>query len=138
MEEGSVVFRNLEKKKFIFNKDQSKIVSWEWEEKTEANNMVEEYMLLANILVAEILYEKVPNLAVLRRHADPNLNTLGNIQNIFKEIGNIELDMSSNQQITQSLERIDKLEEIPSVKRNFLHFSMMKMLMRAEYFVACE
>lgn len=79
MDDGSIVFRNHEKKKFNFNKDQSKILSWEWEQKTEANNMVEEYMLLANILVAEILYEKVPNLAVLRRHGDPNLSTLNNI-----------------------------------------------------------
>jgi len=28
LEEGSIVFRNLEKKKFIFNKDQSKLLSW--------------------------------------------------------------------------------------------------------------
>ena len=62
--------------------------------------MVEEYMLLANIMVAEILYEKVPNLAVLRRHSNPDLTALNNIKNIFLKVGNMELDMSTNQQIS--------------------------------------
>ena len=37
----------------------------------ETNSMVEEFMLLANISVAEKIYEEFPEYAVLRRHPKP-------------------------------------------------------------------
>lgn len=37
----------------------------------ETNSMVEEFMLLANISVAEKIYEEFPEYAVLRRHPTP-------------------------------------------------------------------
>ena len=37
----------------------------------DTNSMVEEFMLLANISVAEKIYEEFPECAVLRRHPKP-------------------------------------------------------------------
>ncbi len=37
----------------------------------ETNSMVEEFMLLANVSVAEKIYEEFPEYAVLRRHPCP-------------------------------------------------------------------
>lgn len=37
----------------------------------DTNSMVEEFMLLANISVAEKIYEEFPEYAVLRRHPKP-------------------------------------------------------------------
>lgn len=40
----------------------------------ETNSMVEEFMLLANISVAEKIYEEFPEYAILRRHPTPPLS----------------------------------------------------------------
>lgn len=37
----------------------------------ETNSMVEEFMLLANISVAEKIFEEFPECAMLRRHPEP-------------------------------------------------------------------
>ena len=37
----------------------------------DTNSMVEEFMLLANIAVAEKIYAHFPALAILRRHPQP-------------------------------------------------------------------
>lgn len=40
----------------------------------ETNSMVEEFMLLANVSVAEKILEEFPEFALLRRHPKPPLN----------------------------------------------------------------
>lgn len=40
----------------------------------ETNSMVEEFMLLANISVAEKIYQEFPECAMLRRHPEPPVN----------------------------------------------------------------
>lgn len=40
----------------------------------ETNSMVEEFMLLANISVAEKIYKEFPECAMLRRHPEPPTN----------------------------------------------------------------
>lgn len=40
----------------------------------DTNSMVEEFMLLANVSVAEKIYQEFPEYAVLRRHPTPPLS----------------------------------------------------------------
>lgn len=40
----------------------------------EANHLIEEFMLLANISVAEKVYERFPSVSILRRHTSPKLS----------------------------------------------------------------
>lgn len=137
-EEGSIQFQNLEKKRFIMNESNSKPIDWHWEDKSEANEMVEEYMLLANIYVAELLYESFPTLAVLRRHEQPNFAVLDEIKKVYRAVGDLELRMSTNQEISESIESISFSDHLHSVQKSYLHHSIMKMLKRAEYFVTCQ
>ena len=41
---------------------------------SETNTLVEEFMLLANITVAQRIYEEFPKSAVLRKHPPPPLS----------------------------------------------------------------
>ena len=42
----------------------------------EANYLIEEFMLLANISVAQKVYERFPSISILRRHTPPKLGEL--------------------------------------------------------------
>ena len=53
----------------------------------ESKQLVEEYMLLANILVAECLFDLCKDRALLRSHADIVENKKNELGNFFKKIG---------------------------------------------------
>lgn len=42
----------------------------------ETNHLIEEFMLLSNIAVAEKIYERFPAISILRRHTQPKINDL--------------------------------------------------------------
>ena len=45
-------------------------------EMVETNYLIEEFMLLSNIAVADKIYERFPALSILRRHTPPKINDL--------------------------------------------------------------
>lgn len=45
-------------------------------EMVETNYLIEQFMLLSNIAVAEKIYERFPALSILRRHTPPKINDL--------------------------------------------------------------
>lgn len=65
-------------------------------------SLVEEFMLLANMLVARQLYEKFPNAALLRSHSAPSQRVLSHICNVLKNFG-IILDTFSAGSLNRSL-----------------------------------
>lgn len=64
---------NKQKMKFSFDEMNSKVAprSFELEKTKEANWMVEQFMLLANVRVAEKIVEFMPECAILRKHDAP-------------------------------------------------------------------
>eukprot|EP00039_Didymoeca_costata_P008776 m.116256 g.116256 ORF g.116256 m.116256 type:complete len:890 (+) comp14227_c0_seq8:177-2846(+) len=70
---------------------------------SDANRLVEEFMLLANMAVATKLYKDLPNLALLRRHPMPAEIQLQQIAVTCKKVG-IELDTSSSGSLHRSLQ----------------------------------
>lgn len=58
------------KKKFKLNEENIP-VSFNFEQRGESNFMVEEYMLLANLLVGRTLVDNVKELSLLRKHENP-------------------------------------------------------------------
>ncbi len=42
----------------------------------ETNYLIEEFMLLSNIAVAEKIYERFPSISILRRHTPPKIGEL--------------------------------------------------------------
>lgn len=56
--------------------------------------LVEEFMLLANIATAHHIYEKFPELALLRRHPPPKTKMVDELQELCDQLG-INIDLSS-------------------------------------------
>ena len=60
--------------KFRMETDSQDVLDIEFKELKEANQLVEEYMLMANIAVAERCYEYFPSFALLRCHPKPPMD----------------------------------------------------------------
>eukprot|EP00127_Corallochytrium_limacisporum_P000467 Clim_evm23s13 gene=Clim_evmTU23s13 len=68
----------------------------------DANKLIEEFMLQANMSVAEAIYHKFPHHAMLRRHPEPDPQKLHDVKVICAKHG-IELDVTSAQNLELSL-----------------------------------
>ena len=79
-------------------------------EHKEANSMVEEFMLLANISVAREITRAFPQFAMLRRHPPPTPGAFAGLQKNLQQHGMV-LDDSNSLKLTASLDRCVKPEE---------------------------
>ncbi|XP_038886229.1 DIS3-like exonuclease 2 isoform X1 [Benincasa hispida] len=104
----------LENSKIIFLYDECGIpYDSTFYEQKDSNFLVEEFMLLANTTVAEVISRTFPDSALLRRHPDPILRKLREFESFCSRHG-FELDTSSSVQFQQSLEQIRiKLHDDP-------------------------
>lgn len=73
-------------------------------EMKEANSLVEEFMLLANISVAEKLLEAFPDTALLRRHPTPPIEAFNGLNKALSPY-NLELDPRDSKSLADSLDR---------------------------------
>lgn len=98
--EGSL---RLDTVKLIFKRDDRGIPveTWSYEIK-QSNNLVEEFMLLANQSVAAKLYQSFPALAVLRRHQRPDDSLMEATAASLREQG-FEIDTSTSRSLHESL-----------------------------------
>lgn len=71
----------------------------------ETNSMVEEFMLLANVSVAEKIFSAFPLTACLRRHPPPDPDLFEPLQKSLKTIG-FNLDILSSRALSDSLDKI--------------------------------
>ncbi|XP_073058119.1 exosome complex exonuclease RRP44 homolog A-like [Primulina eburnea] len=69
----------------------------------EANQMIEEYMLAANISVAKKILEHFPHTALLRRHPEPTKEMLEPLIRTAAAVG-LYLDVSSSKALADSLD----------------------------------
>ncbi|KAG1342370.1 putative DIS3-like exonuclease 2 [Cocos nucifera] len=82
-------------------------------ERKQSCSLVEEFMLLANRSVAEVISRAFPDCALLRRHPEPNLRKLKEFEAFCSKHG-FELDTSSSGQLHLSLSKIrEKLKNDP-------------------------
>mmetsp|Transcript_30069 Transcript_30069/g.40721 ORF Transcript_30069/g.40721 Transcript_30069/m.40721 type:complete len:102 (-) Transcript_30069:1009-1314(-) len=86
LENGSVMLHNRE---FIFklNPENKNPISFEEAKRIESKALVEEYMLLANILVAENIMKFCGGKALLRAHADVEEDKKDKLADFFTGIG---------------------------------------------------
>jgi DIS3-like exonuclease 2 len=98
--EGSL---RLDTVKLMFKRDEQGIPveTWTYEIK-QSNNLVEEFMLLANQSVAAKLYESFPALAVLRRHQSPDPKLMEATAASLQEQG-FNIDSTSSRSLHDSL-----------------------------------
>ncbi|KAE9595923.1 hypothetical protein Lal_00031034 [Lupinus albus] len=102
-------------------------------ERKESNFLVEEFMLLANMTVAEIIFRAYPDGALLRRQPEPNMRKLRDFAAFCQKHG-LKLDISSSGQIHCSLEQIrEKLKGDPVLYDIVISYATRPMQL-ASYF----
>ncbi|KAK4276759.1 hypothetical protein QN277_014870 [Acacia crassicarpa] len=102
-------------------------------ERKESNFLVEEFMLLANRTAAEVICRAYPDAALLRRHPEPNLRKLRELEAFCNKHG-LELDSSSSGLLQQSLEKIrEKLKGDPTLCYILISYATKPMQL-AQYF----
>lgn len=76
---------------------------WKYENK-DSHRLIEEFMLLANISVAEKIKETFPDIAFLRCHNPPKQTMLVDLKDTLARYG-IHIDISSSSGISSSLKK---------------------------------
>ncbi|KAJ7965601.1 DIS3-like exonuclease 2 [Quillaja saponaria] len=102
-------------------------------EQKESNFLVEEFMLLANRTAAEVICRAFPDSALLRRHPEPNIRKLRELEAFCLKHG-LELDTSSSGRFHQSLERIREKLKGDSVLFDILISYATRPMQLASYF----
>ncbi|TIB05172.1 hypothetical protein E3P96_01345 [Wallemia ichthyophaga] len=94
----------------------------------EANNLIEEFMLITNITVASEIAASLPEQSLLRRHEDPIPKRLDAFQERAKELG-FDIDVSSSKALQSSFLAVEDEEA-----RKMLQVLAVKGMCRAKYF----
>ncbi|XP_043218243.1 exosome complex exonuclease RRP44-like isoform X1 [Amphibalanus amphitrite] len=97
----------------------------------ETNSMVEEFMLLANVSVAEQILHEFPECALLRRHPEPPPS---NFLPLIKaaRLQGFELDVSSNKRLQESLN--SAVKPATPYFNTMLRIMATRCMMQAVYF----
>lgn len=107
-------------------------VDVETKELFETNSLVEEFMLLANISVAERIYKQFPQTAVLRRHAPPPKTNFEVLQDVLQKRRDMTLDVSTSGALAASLDEcVDP--SFPSFN-TLVRIMATRCMLSAEYF----
>lgn len=95
----------------------------------DANKLIEEFMLLANMAVAHHIYSAYPETALLRRHPRPHQKQLDDLLELCKSLG-INFNTTSSKTIHESLAKFP----LSSPEREVLVNLAMRPMKNAEYF----
>lgn len=117
---------------FVFDEDGVPYDSV-FSERKESNFLVEEFMLLANRTVAEVITRAYPTSALLRRHPEPNVRKLKEFETFCNKHG-LHVDISSCGHLHHSLERIKRELEYDSVLFDILMSYAARPMQLAAYF----
>ncbi|KZC11857.1 DIS3-like exonuclease 2, partial [Dufourea novaeangliae] len=115
-------------------------ISYSIEENKESNRLIEEFMLLTNMIVANLLYNTIPETALLRNHKEPSKFVLSKIKDTLQKFG-IHLDIESSGSLHASIKRYkEDLESESNDSKATMKYRMMvinnlcaKAMTRATY-----
>ncbi|KAI9322216.1 exosome complex exonuclease RRP44 [Dichotomocladium elegans] len=117
--------------RFNLENDSQDPVDVEMKELKETNALVEEFMLLANISVAEKIYSKFPMSALLRKHGAPPANNFDNLRRALSDV-NIALNVESSKTLADSLDRA-VIPDDPYFNK-LVRILTTRCMMQAQYF----
>ncbi|TKA25725.1 hypothetical protein B0A50_05820 [Salinomyces thailandicus] len=98
----------------------------------DTNQLVEEFMLLANISVAAKNYEAFPQVALLRRHAAPPKTNFEELSNQLKTKKGMELKTDSSRALADSLDACQ--DPANPFFNTLVRILATRCMMSAEYF----
>jgi DIS3-like exonuclease 2 len=101
----------------------------------DSNRLIEEYMLLANYLVAQRLITHAGELACLRHHHPPKIDSMDKVAAIAKASLNFDIDVTSSQSLHESLVRLGQICHDPLVLTCITQMMTLPM-QQAKYFAA--
>ncbi|BGP57585.1 hypothetical protein JCM8202_000489 [Rhodotorula sphaerocarpa] len=132
MAAGALNLASPEVKIHLESSEQTGPVDVEQKEVFETNLLVEEFMLLANISVADRIYKQFPQTAVLRRHAPPPKTNFEVLQDVLAKRRGFTLDVSSSGALADSLDKcVDP--SFPSFN-TLVRIMATRCMLSAEYF----
>ncbi|KAK1407916.1 hypothetical protein QVD17_39543 [Tagetes erecta] len=99
----------------------------------KSNFLVEEFMLLANTTAAQVISRAYPSSALLRRHPEPNLSKLRDLESFCCKHG-LQLNTSTSSELNQSLQRIRRELKEDSALFHVLMNNATKPMQLATYF----
>jgi DIS3-like exonuclease 2 len=103
----------------------------------ESNQLIEEYMLIANYLVAQRLITHAKGRALLRHHPAPSEQGMEQVVHISKESFNFDIDTTNSKTLQESLSRISR-ECTDELVVQCITESLMIPMKPAEYMAAGE
>ncbi|KAG6836902.1 hypothetical protein H0H93_001489 [Arthromyces matolae] len=132
MAAGALNLASPEVKIHLDSSESSEPIDVEQKEMRETNSLVEEFMLLANISVAQKIQETFPQTAVLRRHLPPPRTNFEKLQDILKKRKGLTLDVSSSGALAASLDKCIDPDE-PAFN-TLVRIMATRCMLSAEYF----
>lgn len=123
---------SINQKKIIFDlNDNGEPIAFRPDDRNDSNFLIEEFMLLANQSVAKFIFEKFPHIAVLRNHAPPKANLMGELVAKMTSL-NYKMDISSSKAISNSISAIIKASGNNDGVVSVLNSMVAKPMVRAE------
>ncbi|KAI0050008.1 mitotic control protein dis3 [Auriscalpium vulgare] len=132
MAAGALNLASPEVKIHLDSSESSDPIDVEQKALVETNSLVEEFMLLANISVAQKIQDAFPQTAVLRRHLPPPPTNFEKLQDILKKRRGLSLDVSSSGALAASLDKC--LDPGEPAFNTLVRIMATRCMLSAEYF----
>lgn len=116
--------------RFDLDPNTGKPLSYYGDHQQAANYMIEDFMLLANQTVAGHIFEKYPEIAILRHHSPPRSHLIKAMTKKMEELG-LTFDGSSPKAIRVSIERLVSKSSDPITTSAALNVWAAKIMTRA-------
>lgn len=100
----------------------------------DTNSLVEEFMLCANISVARKIYEAFPQVAMLRRHAEPPATNFEQLNDVLRIRKGLSISTESSKSLADSLDRC--VDPKDPYFNTLIRIMATRCMMAAEYFAA--
>lgn len=100
----------------------------------DTNSLVEEFMLCANISVARKIYEAFPQVAMLRRHAEPPATNFEQLNDVLRIKKGLSISTESSKSLADSLDRC--VDPKDPYFNTLIRIMATRCMMAAEYFAS--
>ncbi|XP_059507090.1 DIS3-like exonuclease 2 isoform X2 [Stegostoma tigrinum] len=99
----------------------------------DSNKLIEEFMLLANMAVAHIIYGLFCEQALLRRHPPPQTNMLDDLAAFFEELG-LNIDLQTAGALHNTLNETVGNDQYSAARKEVLTHMCSRPMQMAQYF----
>ncbi|XP_039964326.1 DIS3-like exonuclease 2 [Bactrocera tryoni] len=131
--DGGALSINNPKIRFNLDPITGEALNYELDSRQEANFLIEEFMLLANQSVARFIYDRFPDISILRNHGPPLSKSMKNLREKLLSLG-MEFDCSSSKAVYASMQKLSREAKDPEAMDACLSALLTKPMARAKYF----